>query len=407
MIQSTRTIVIGSILHLLSFHVFAQPDVQLRVAKGWRTTEQQKPQTLFKELEAEFGGRVFDPRAADLLRAAEAFTKVIFNFSDLRFQRAVTYQKGSRDIMVAQWDIQERSVKGTLILKDAPSRSWYSLRLAPRTVTSGADLAVFLGDILVCRQPPLNVARLEVTVPTAPGIVAFSGSFTHSENAYLYGVYLAGVTTGTDWFLNVNVGKGFTTRYYPIPPFVAERFPPLPELARSWSFDRIWSEVGRPADPEFPRSNNRDRILVEELARRGLSADQLGDLLVKTERAGLGRRATVVFSALQLAGKRTLLASHIVPVLARYESVGQAAEEAVGPLFRSAANDCSPQFEAIAMKTLKGGIFGEGPLIYFHRCTNSEEMVRSIESIPVAERWAERKKTTLSIIRTRLSKNQK
>jgi hypothetical protein len=52
------------------------------------------------------------------------------------------------------------------------------------------------------------------------------------------------VVPDTEWLLRVIVGKTFSARYYPVPPFIPERFEPLTDLVKTWDFRRIWAEVG-------------------------------------------------------------------------------------------------------------------------------------------------------------------
>src|SRR5690348_12380807 len=111
-------------------HVSCQSENRYHVSTGWVLSEQQKPVALFRASEDQLAKGVFDPRADSLLRAAETFTRAIFIFPGVAFQKAVTYKNGSVDIMLAEWNVEGPSVKGSVILKDTPIHSIYEFRLS-------------------------------------------------------------------------------------------------------------------------------------------------------------------------------------------------------------------------------------------------------------------------------------
>jgi hypothetical protein len=222
---------------------------------GWSLSDREKPKVSYHELENELTTGIFDSRADTLLQATEAFARVVFVFPDLAFQRAVTYRNGSGDIMIAKWNIEGSSVKGSVILKDTPYMSLDELRLSRRDIVSRDDLTSFLSDILVSRKPPLNLdpGSFTVSLPSPPpGITSFSGQFSLSEVHGLRNCSIAGVMAENEWYLTFYVPPTYAGPgpYYHTA-FVPERFPPLTELVREWGTQRIWSEVGKPADPRL------------------------------------------------------------------------------------------------------------------------------------------------------------
>src|SRR5262245_2582349 len=86
-----------------------------------------------------------------------------------------------------------------------------------------------------------------------------------------------GVADNSEWFVTIVVGKAYTRQYYPVPPFIPERFPPITELVKSWSSDQIRSELAKGS--RTPLRSDREKIILTELAKRGMSTDLIVDLL--------------------------------------------------------------------------------------------------------------------------------
>jgi hypothetical protein len=182
--------------------------------------------------------------------------------------------------------------------------------------------------------------------------------------------------------MEVIVGKAFTESFYPVPPFIPERFPPLTDLVHSWNSEKIWSEVGKPAGPHpwEDYSDHRDGILITELVRRGVNEERFSELLRTANPATLENRANVVFGALRAAGNGPALTRFIGPALATYEQIGLSATDAVDVLFIHARRDCSLAFEEQALSLLKKGIFLGPAFTYLGECSTSKEVLQTLES---------------------------
>lgn len=220
-----------------------------------------------------------------------------------------------------------------------------------------------------------------------------------------------GTKAGEDSFVTLRVGKNLTLSYpvpyYPVPPLVPERFPPLTELVQSWSFGRIWSEVGRTVDmkSQFDFSEHRDEILVRELARRGLSDDQFLDLLRTAKPHRLTSRAGMVFSALRSTGKDAFLNSHFHAALDQYERMGPMATSAVETVFLFAGKSCSPRLEERSVRYLKSGIFQRGALSFISRCSSSEATLATLQAVPVPSDLVQEKEFVIREIKRRLGRH--
>lgn len=370
-----------------------------------------QPDALFKASERELREGAFDPAAGALLAAAVTFTKSIFNVPSLHFQRAVT-RRDAGDIVVAQWNIDEPYAKGSIILVDTPVVSLYELHLAGVSLNSRDDLATFLSKLLIWGKPPLDAQSVTLGLPAGvEGIREFSGKFATPpvSTPVIRDVYISGIADGNESFMTVQVGKGFTRSAYPVPPFIPERFPPLTELAHSWTFARLWGEVGKTFDLRIHMdfSEHRDEILIKELIRRRLSEDQFLDLLSNTKPGYMESRAGIVFSALASTGKEASLNRYFESALNMYERIGPVAGSAAELVFRFASRSCSPALEAHAVRLMKSGVFQKGALSYIGACSSSSEMLRAVEAVSVPDSLVQQKETVLRGIRRRLDNSQR
>jgi hypothetical protein len=339
----------------------------------------------------------FDLRAEGVLKGAESFTRAIFTFSSLELRHAATYTRlfngpdgcqENNDTLVVEWAVSGPSGSGALVLEDNPAVSVYSLRVPTRAIASRDDLTAFLRQVIVDGKAPLRLglAGLAFSVPPGPGIAAFYGSSTRSPNALTWEVDVAGVLRENDAYLCVRVTKDIAAEYYRLPAFVPERFPALADLARGWSYDRIRSEVGKQGC-----SQQRDVVLLTELAKRDLSADQFVDLLVKTRDSdsyALLTRATYVLLALKDANQMATLEKHLEPALEAYSRIGQRADEAALQLFRVMGGNCSQRFEALALKHAES-TYPVGAVWYLGLCSTSAETLQRLEKMRTPQEGAD------------------
>jgi hypothetical protein len=383
---------------------------RFHVDRSWVISGPRRPETEFLASEQRVREGVFDPRAGAILTAAQAYTRAAFAFSSLEPRKTATYAQQFSgkaacgpisDTLMVEWEVRGQAGAGTLILADDPTFSTYTLRIPHTAILSRDDLTAFLAGVLVSGKPPLHVplADLDFAIPPPPGIAAFVGQTQMSSFAFINDTLIDGSIRGGYCYLLVQVGKGLTRDFYPVPPFIPERFPPLGVQIRDWSFDRIRFEVGKQGC-----SNERDLLLLTELAERGLSKDQFVDLLVNTGTTDphkLAERALTTLRALSASGKGALLAEYMEPALDAYYSIGPKADGAAGELFRAARWKCSPTLEAIAVKHAKGP-FPAGPITYLDMCSTSRATLETLERLPISNGLTELRAHAVRSIRERI-----
>lgn len=382
----------------------ADDNLQIRVLKGWTAPDSTHAGDWHRELQKQIAEGTFDPLADSVLRGAETLTNTIFNFGSLKLIKAVTYTDAGGDALVAEWESD--SGRANLVLQDTAYFSEYDIRTGPRVIHNAPELSAFLADILVPEKEPLHlqIREFEVHVPPQPpAIVFFQGSNFRSAVHVVADIDIGGATDGKAWYLRVRLPKTYTRLFYPVPPYIPERFPPLSELMKTWSFERIYSEVGKRSGPEV-FSVHRDGVLLAELARRGLSDSQIGDLLAGVSVGELGERAQLLLWAITKAGKEALVNRHLKLAIERYRPIGPAAEDAVEAFFRVAARNCSPESETFAVEALKDRTFFLGPLNYLSQCSASSEVFQMVSLLPVPERATQYKESTLFDMRRRLAR---
>lgn len=345
----------------------------------------------------------FDTQAQSLLGAAEEFTKAVFNLRQLKFLRAIT-RRDEGDVLLAEWKIEGPFAEGLLTLEDTPVFSNYVFRIVDPDLTSQQQFKMLLLNLLVFEKSPIDLPRLKIDM-AVDGLLTNGFYGQVSRSATLNSIFrVSGYMRGKDLFLEVQIGKVFTQKYYyPVTPFVPERFPPLTQTVKSWDFWQIRHEIGRELAPRSGIDEYRDTILIDELVRRGLSQEQFIELLQNSE-PRLSYRAGLVLGAMERANQKASITRYFEPALAMYERIGTRANSAVDSLFRAATRNCTSQFEPTAMRLMKSSKFEEAALRYLTRCASSEEMLRQIELLSVPDQLADSKKFGLGEIRKRVGK---
>jgi hypothetical protein len=155
-------------------------------------------------------------------------------------------------------------------------------------------------------------------------------------------------------------------------------------------------------------SQQREVVLLTELAKRDLTAEQFIDLLVNTRTSdsrALVTRAGYVLMALMDAGKMATLEKYLEPALETYAKIGERADEAALHLFRIAGWNCTPGFEALALKHTEG-TYPVGAIWYLERCSTSPDALRRLEQLQTpGEAVAERRARAIAAIRRRIGKS--
>ncbi len=378
---------------------------------------QARPDLVFEGIEERLAGNAFDPLAEHLLRVSTDVTLELFRISNLKLERAITYRDETGDNLVIRWAVDESFGKGTVILWNNPYAWLYAMRLEGCRIGSRQQLSAFLNGLVNWSKVPKG--RPSYTVELAnddPGLGGFRGHNSAPMYRGLRDFDIIGVPQREAWFLTVGAGPAATYHRDGSWTNVPERFPPLTELIKKWSFDQIRAQVGAPVGPKAPSelvgsadgeiyfvpTANRDRILVAELARRGLTAEQVVELLTDVKPKYLFERLGVVEEALRQAGKGPDPDSYLSPALQVYRRIGQPAEEAASSLYRTVGLKCSPAEEAEALKDLKQGIFQEGPMTYLGMCSRSPGSLRALEQTPVPDHLVSDKARHLEEIRHRL-----
>jgi hypothetical protein len=342
---------------------FAADHINIQVVADLAPAENTRPDVLLQAAQKELAGGVFDPRADLLLKAAEGFTKDVFNFSTLTFLRAITYRNDNSDEVIVEWTFKGSGTGGTLVLRDTPFLSEYTMRFKDCACRTREDLSGLLTGLVVWAKRPVNLGAININLPASYPNSAFWGSPPQpsSEVEVIRDFNLRGLVKDQDLYLHINVGKAFTESYYPVAPFIPERFPPLTELLQLWSSRRIWGELGRPAGPskDVDLSEIRDEVLITELARRGLSEDEFVELLRNVRPYRLYSRARDVIESLHKAGNAMDFNRYFEAALRMYQGLGPSAGNAVAELFRQRfrRTGCAEQLEADSLRLLRENVF--------------------------------------------------
>ena len=328
----------------------------------------------------------YDPAADKLLAAADKYTRDVFRVPRLHLERAAT-QRSNGDVLQVWWKFDESSGNGDLLLIDDPFDSNYWLRFSGPEIPGSSDLVKMILGLITWKAPQLNWRLnkfFQIHLPAdgaAPDHFRVQTLLTNYSNSKLR-FEMIGFEDQGIWLVNVSIGK-HVVRGYPVPPLIPERFPPLEELVRTWSSRRIWSEVGATYAKDGYLSEYRDRVLMDELLDRGLTTEQVVELMINTDTSNLRERARDVLELLEGHGQaKAAVPAVLVPVLKFYESTGAPAASATDTLFFAASSTCGgEEIDNAALRVLSARLSEEGPLRYLRKCSTSQETIDRLERI--------------------------
>ena len=385
---------------------------------------------MLQDAEARIVANGFD-EPDELLQSAAKLTHSIFEMPSLHRQKAAIDRISGGDAwgdnLLVEYTFQEGFGEGLILLVDTPYESHYLLRVRGGRMSTQSDLTAFLRTALVWEKEPLTLRdpalapqgaalggalhgpALRIILPSdRVDIIHFIGDVAMPRSPYSHvaDILIEGALQSDGWYLSLVVGKSLTGRYFAAPPRIPERFPPLSDRVKSWSSPQIRAEVGRHVrpfndSPDF--TGDRDRILIAELARRGLTDDDIINLLGSPEVAPEDRLLALIL-ALDDAGATPLVKRVFTQALEIYRRLGPQGNDSVTRLFKAAANrHCEANVESQALDVLREGVFQRGPLSYLASCSTSGETVAALGSmrLPTPD-LEEQREFTLQSIRRRI-----
>jgi hypothetical protein len=152
---------------------------------------------------------------------------------------------------------------------------------------------------------------------------------------------------------------------------------------------------------------HRQDILLAEAVRRGLSTEQIVELL-RSAPAGQERtRLSSVVRLLERSGQGSRFSEYFEPALRTYEQMdSRRVKDAVELLFFRARKRCSPIFEQHALRILREGEnrLADGPVLYLDFCATSEEALQVLETLRASDVLESRRQSAVQRIRNRLDK---
>jgi hypothetical protein len=247
---------------------------------------------------------------------------------------------------------------------------------------------------------------LRYALASRPTFLAGSARPGHGIEGYEYAVF--GIHSESDAYLLLQVGKAYFKRDYPEGgAYVPERFPPLTSLLANWEKERILSEVDKTWARGGPMvyNNNRDSILIDAAAQRGLDRSDLDRLLFpkQPQPSTLARRAYAVMKALvqnhQVEPNRDAV-EDIVLRLGWDKSVGQfAVPEIFGWLAKAMDSDQTN----LALKCLQSCIDPDPPIRYLRDRAKTKEAYEELKKAAIPPPLEGLRRGALEDIRARLT----
>jgi len=363
------------------------------------------PRGVLLDLKSKVLSGAFDPNATEALTMAERCTTAEFNLPTLRLERKITHRDDGGDNLLALWSFEGKGMAGSIILDDTPYFSNYVAHIASPRLRSKEEIQDFV-DVLFGQEAPLRgLGPTKASVAISGISVRVAAHRSDSALANNFEFRLLGQTHEDGWYASIFFGKGLIQKCYSDPPFIPERFPSLIELVKTWSVSRLWSETANPFQSPLARqnSNQRERIIIAELGRRGLTTDEIMRLLQPDSPRGLDERNLVVTSALE--GVRPgWVNDYLHAALEMYQSIGSKANLAATHLFGIAALHCSDKAESIAMQVLRDPAIGGGATGYLLRCSNSLGALAALKKMAEAGELQDSSKLAIPAMERRIQR---
>jgi hypothetical protein len=395
-------------IHVLPVFIFLAASLQgqgitLESDNRQVTSGEEHSADLFMDLMTRVKSGHFEAEAAGVLTSAETCTLSEFDLPNLQLELKTTLRDGGGDNLIAAWKFQDRDRAGTVILNDTPYFSQYVLRVSNPKITSASDAQEFLNSLFDKASLPVEVRATKFTVSTSGARVRVDAHFMMSPQPLVHEFRLSGTGYPDAWYGTVLFGKGLLQKCYAEPTFIPERFPALTELVKSWSVSRLWSEFGDKFDSPLARqhADDRNRVIITELLRRGMSPDDVIRLLQLDPNHRAERWVLLVTSSL-VQERPGWVDEYLRPILTMYESVGPSAAAAVVNLFGAAALQCSHVAESVASDALNDPTARLGASAYLTRCSSSVETLGMLRQMVNSGQLPESERHALSLMETRI-----
>lgn len=324
--------------------------------------------------------------AEPIYKAAGFATRSLLSFetSRLNFRSTGKDQAGS-DVLFVAWDVTIAGKSG-LFLRDSCITSDYFVRLHDAST-----------DWMLSALPKLAVPqhfRASIDIRTAGADSYFSLEAIGSSHAFVHDYELRGGTNDGDWLIELRVGKGLLSNFYGRTVWVAERFPPLSDQIRSWSLEKISSQLSS----QFHGRTDRDEILIAELVKRKPAPEILSQLIrrVATNRLLLDVRFGQIVGTLYAVDPRWAEEFQFNS-LREFIVMGPVAEDAS---MRAFPATCSHRFESLAVDLVGTRTLMKSAFAYLAECGSEEALAAVQASSPTRELEFD-KNRALSAMRSR------
>ncbi|MCC6368294.1 MAG: hypothetical protein IT165_32610 [Bryobacterales bacterium] len=199
----------------------------------------------------------------------------------------VTISDPTGDVFAAKWTPSAAAtglgIDGMAIW-DVPEYNYIILTCAERVFDSASTVETFLRRILEWKRVLPVLQSVKVWHGQLPYGMVLVGSGFLAPGFEFGGRFEIGAwLRGHEVDLVLKIDKACFGGLYPEgSSYVPERFPPLKDRISAWPRDRILQEIGKTWQAAGPMQAypNRDKILMREALRRGLTSRELETILV-------------------------------------------------------------------------------------------------------------------------------
>lgn len=188
-------------------------------------------------------------------------------------------KSSGKDVLLLRWVVTNDAYVTGVTFRDTPSSNDIWLEVSPQLFSSEWIVKGFLQAHLLKSTPSLTLR--EAALYFDPKLIkqsdtVFGGGFVSTDDPSDNGlISLHASTMSNRLTLAIVAGKQLIPNLYPREMLnIPERFPPLSQVAKSWTLEEINRELGK--------DRNRDVILADELIRRRVSQKDLEQIIEGT-----------------------------------------------------------------------------------------------------------------------------
>lgn len=352
------------------------------------------------------------------VQAAQRAIESVLSVKPASLSGISTLTEDGGDVLLSKWATTDTALAmDGIAVWDSPEFIYFVLRCAPEFFATPQTVLTHLRSLLSWKFTGTYLMAIQAwhgkwadgTVLAGGGRVG-PGFQTGSQFGWEF-TLLAKRRAGAVELV-LQFGKvPFRSLYPDESSYVNERFPPLKERVIEWSRAMILAEIGRTLDASGPIQafQDRDRILIREILKRGLDSQHVEDLLLGVGKTVpmdyMGRRIQSILQALKESKTVAIHSDAMFRAAVLLANRKDLPPHFSSMVFQHLMMENNVDFVRQAMDCALSCVHKEGPFRYLSERGTGKELVQ-LAAIDVAESLRLLKRVLLEYMRNRIGAQQ-